>query len=333
MAIIFDDEVGKVPSKKIVFDDELKPDQIEDKKGLAKKAWDMLSVPEKLSKEGLSKIALNIGTKESPKITGNLLRDIAMNTGAIGAETLAETAPSFISRGSILTAGLAKGLGKAAPLIKRVAKGAGKQLESASGAVPGSLEAAYKDPTLIFSKSKEGAKKLYEAAQKKIPYEETIYKGLTNPQEIVDKAVSFIDNGGKMEPQEAFIARKALDKIKKKLVDDAFHYYRKLFDGIAKSDIDIASADPIHRRGIMAESLRNVLPQNKYGGASPFKAMLATVSRGALLPIVSPAVQGVSATGAGLVSRAVSPFIRNPLIAASLVGNRKILRRSRDNEK
>lgn len=197
--------------------------------------------------------------------------------------------------------------GPAAGMKVQPPEGLLRQLESASGGMKGSLSEQFKTPSLMFSKGTGAAKPLYQQATKSLPYDQTIFKGLTKPQEIVDKAVGIVEKGGKLEPQEGFIARKSLDQIKKKLNSDAFDYYRKTFDQSAKANEDIASADPMHRRGMMAESLRQVMPQNKYGGASAFKMGIVP-----LLSTLGASVGGPVGAGAGAAagSAALSPIVQ-----------------------
>lgn len=198
-------------------------------------------------------------------------------------------------------------------------KGLMGQLESASGSMKGSLESAYKDPSLIFSKGESSAKPLYEAAKADLPYEQTIFKGLAKHGDIVDKAIETLDKGGKLEPQEALISRKSLDKVRKTFSSDAFDFYRKSLDSMAKADENIAKADPKFLRGMKASSLRTILPQNKLGGASPFKTAVGMAMGPFGAPVLSPAVQGVGATVAGIGAKltkdpqlltAVMDFIR-----------------------
>src|SRR3990167_9704316 len=74
-------------------------------KGFFGKAYDVLSIPEQKSKEGLEMIAESIPSAEP---TGNAIKDIALNTPRIAVETLAEVAPSFISPESIIASGALK---------------------------------------------------------------------------------------------------------------------------------------------------------------------------------------------------------------------------------
>lgn len=297
--------------------------------GLGGKIWDALGKPEQLSSQGLNQIAQMI---PQGKVTGNLPADLVRGAPRIAADTLAQVAPGFVSRGSILTAGAApalKTIGKAAaPLGKSFASG----LEDWAGIRPeGSISEAFKDPTLMFSKGKSAAKPLYQAAQKELPYEETIFKGIADKKEIANKAIEYVDKGGKLEPQEGLIARKALDKAKKTFSDDAFEYYRGLFDKAAKTNEDIAAADPAHLRGLRAQALRSLAPKNVGGRFSPFKvgeglalAHLGPLGKVAALTF-SPAALGSAATGLGAAYKVAS----NP---ASAVTALQMLRHRKDLE-
>lgn len=201
-------------------------------------------------------------------------------------------------------------------------KGFLNQLESSSGAMKDSLVEQFKDPTTMFAKGTGAVRPLYQQAAKELPYEQTLFKGLTKHGDIVDKAVETIEKGGKLEPQEALIARKSLDKVKKTLSQDAFNYYRQTLDSVAKSSDEISKADPLFRRGLMGESLRKILPQNKYGGTSAFKTAIGKAGGAMMAPFLSPAVQSVGAGTAGVASRT------DPRLVTSIL---QMLRRRREN--
>src|SRR3990167_199115 len=74
--------------------------------GIIQKSWNALGKPEQLSREGLTKLS---GMVPNPEPTGNMAMDIMKGTPRVIGDTLAETAPGFVSRGSILTAGALKG--------------------------------------------------------------------------------------------------------------------------------------------------------------------------------------------------------------------------------
>lgn len=300
------------------------------KPSFMKQAWGALAKPEQMSREGLQKLASFI---PEGKITGNMPADLARGTPRILANTMAQAAPSFISRGSLLGMGAGKALGAAAPAANALRKGLFSQLESASGSVPQSLEAAYQDPSLMFAKGKEAAGPLYKAAKTEMAGD-SIFKGMYRPDQIVDAAKEYLSKGGKLEPTEALMYRKALDKLLSKgsVIKDELIPLREEADAAAKASDKIAMADPMYKRGLQAQSLRNFLPQNKYGGASAFKMGIAPALSGLggfvggppgaavggamAAGALSPAVQGAGATGLGVANRAISPLLQNPKIAS-----------------
>lgn len=246
---------------------------------------------------------------------------------------------------------------KSPEVLKNAAKGLGAQLESASGSVPGSLNAAYNEAGLILEKGTSAAKPLYEAAKSEFPSAFknvrglNPFKGLYKPDEIVDAAKIVLDKGGKLEPSEALTARKAVDKLlrKKEVVADELIPLRETLDELAKASKNIAKADPMHQRGRMAESLRNVIAQNKYGGASAFKMGIypalaglggfvggpvgAGIGAAVASGLLSPAVQGVAATGAGIAGRNIVPIAANPASAVTALNALDRLAKSRKKKK
>lgn len=285
---------------------------------IPKRAWDALKVPEQKSREGLKMMA----SLMPANVTGNLSRDVAANAPRLMTETLSEVAPGFISRGAMLTSGALKGIGATGKVLKPILKGAGRQLESASGSMPGTLEKAYKDPTLIISKGKEIASPIYEEGKAVGGAVRTKLIEISEPKKLVDEAMKLVKKG-KLNPTEALSARKALDQVKKKVTKDFFLYAREKLDGVAKQVFE--KADIAHKRGMMAESLRNILPQNKYGGASAFKMGIipalsglggyvagppgATAGAALGAGLLSPIVQGAFATTGGIVARRLAPIV------------------------
>ena len=135
----------------------------ENKPGLLKRGWNALAIPEQKSREGLQMLA-NMLPEAGQSRSAAL--NFAKGTPRALAETVAQAAPGFISRGSILTAGAAKLAQGLAPLAGAIGKGLGGQAESVSGALPGSITRAFKDPTLMFAKARGAASELYQAAKK-----------------------------------------------------------------------------------------------------------------------------------------------------------------------
>lgn len=312
--------VEKYPqyAEKISFDSEA-PKKI----GIPGKAYEALNIPSQLSRKGLGMIAEAVPAVEP---TGNVVRDVALNYPKIMTEAVAEVAPKFVDRASLLTAGVLGTARAATPLIKGAGGLVGKGLEALSGLehqTPGVLKEAAKDATLFFSRGKEAAAKLYEAAKNGTQF--NIFKGLYKADDIVDTAKAYINKGGVLEPTEALMYRKAVDKLMKsgKIVKDELIAMRQEADAIAKQSDLVAQADPLYVRGLRAEALRNLLPQNKLGGSSAFKTGIAAFT-GPLGVLMSPLAQGAAATAAGvgarLASRVAGPTVRSAAGMGSLIG-------------
>lgn len=320
---------------------------------MGQKAWSALAWPEKKSREGLQMLAGMVPKPEPsgkpgifeaavrsqfPMLTSfvqpGVIQDLGEGAPRIAADTMAEAAPGFISRGALLTSGAAEALPAIAPVAKSVLRSIGAQGEEMSGIAPkaaGALEAAYKDPTLIFSKGKKAAGEFYEAAKDELNagkdtfratsvspdgvanMEKTkdVFSKMYKPQEILDKANEFVDGGGQLEPAEGLKVRKAIDILlkSKQSVPDELYKMRDFYDGIAKESENLSAGDATYQRGIKADALKNFFPQNKYGGASAFKSMILKLTGGMAAPLLSPAVQGGLATGAGLGAQAIRPFV------------------------
>lgn len=286
------------------------------------KAWDMLNVPSQMSSRGLQGLA---GMVPQPEPTGNLPMDLIKGTPKIAADTLAEAAPSFINRTSMLLGGAAKAAKAVSPLARAVGSGVANQAEQITGSVPGSVKAAFNDPTLIFAKGKKAASPLYEAAKTS-----EVAKQLSKIPE-KDKFIQVADDladKGVLPPESALEGRKIADKLLSKgggkFQEDYLRGLRNKFDEIAKSNENIAKADPMFNRGRMAESLRNLMPQNKHGGASAFKmGIMAGLEQMGIpgkvaLAAMSPAVSGAAATAGGMATRAAGPVITNSQASVSL---------------
>lgn len=324
---------GVVPSSPIN-----KSNQEAENKSFFKKAYDILSIPEQKSKEGLGMIE-DVTNKIPQSFTGNLSRDVAVNTPGVLAQSVAKTAkviaPGFVSPLAVAGYAAAPAIGAAGRSLAPFAKGIANQLEQASGIAPkaeGALTEAAKDASLIFSKSKKMASPLYDAAKNEATT--NLFKGMYKPEQIMDTAISHMEEGGKLLPKEALTARKAADSLlnSKRYVKDELVQIRNLLDKIAKGSENISEADSIYKRGRMAESLRNIFPQNKYGGASPFKMMMAGLAKNPLglagdVSLFSPIVQGAGATVLGIAGRAIS----NPKQSYQLLALLNALKKEKDN--
>lgn len=292
------------------------------KRGMMGKAWDILGKPEQLSRQGLGQLASMV---PEGKITGNMAGDLARGTPRILANTLAQAAPGFVSRGAMLTAGampLAKAAGAA---MEALGPGIGSQLESLSGMKPGLLGKAFKDPSLIFSKIPKEAREAYQAssqfAQKTSPEVAQTARPLQLVQKLLSKAKS-----GIIGQDEALAGRKAIDQLweSRTITEDFKNMARRTFDSIVKTDPELKEADAAFSRGKQAAGLRQLLPQNKYGGTSAFKtAIMAGMNAMGLagqlgMAAMSPAAMGTGATALGAASKPLSALANNPRLAVAV---------------
>lgn len=286
------------------------------KPSLMKQGWDALAVPEQKSREGLQMIAQAVSPQT--QVTGNLPRDIAMNIPRIGAETLAETAPGFISRGAILTAGALKGAKMAAPAIKAVGRGAARAAESISGLeykTPGILQEAASGSGVLFAPGRKAAGPLYEAGKEGSQVSPVLAK-IPGKKEFVEKAYEMAQKG-KLKPIEALEARKELASMKKNVTGEFFRKATEKFNNISKPAFQ--EADEAFSKGLRADELRRILPVNKSGGTSIMKSTLGTIAGAIPAMAMSPIVQGTVATGVGAMARAAAPLVNAPVTTAGAI--------------
>lgn len=280
--------------------------------GLLKRAWEALSVPEQMSRSGLSQLASMV---PNPEPTGNVPLDVLKGTPRIAAETLAEAVPGFISRGALLTAGVARGLKALRPVGSVIGKGLAGQLESATGSNPGSLARAWNDPTLIFAKGKQAASPLYEAGKTGSETAKNL-RNIPLKEDFLDVASKLADEG-KLPPETALEGRKMAGKLLSrgggKYTEDFLRGLVEKFSSIAKSNENVSAGDVVYRRGLDASSLRKLIPQNKYGGASAFKLGVMSVLGPQFAGVLSPAVHGALATVGGVASKIAT----NPIAAVT----------------
>lgn len=339
------------------FDETTPVPALPQKKGMMRRAWEALAVPEQKSREGLAMLNQQVpefsggipgalaafpmariagplaplalaggastGEKLSPSSrepSGHLLRDVVTGTPKVMSSTMAEAAPGFISRGALLTAGAGKVAQGLAPIAKLVGKGAASQLESLSGAAPGSVEHAAQDATLIFSKGKKAVGQMYEAAKEGAS---KLTDDLLEHKEIVNKATELLKKG-ELAAEDALTARKSVDAMmkSKRFSKDMLLRLREAFADVAKPKF--AEADKAFQRAVHAESLRKIFPQNIYGGTSSFKMAMMTGLNAlgrtgkAASVLLSPAAMGTAATLGGLgVRYGVAPLVKSPALAVS----------------
>lgn len=282
------------------------------KKGI----MDLLSLPEKKSREGLNMIAEAVSPKQ--EVTGNMARDIAMNLPRIAAESLADTAPGFISKEALLTGGALKGIKLGAPAIKTVGKYAAKAGESISGMEyknAGILKKMAENPKMLFAKGKDSASNLYEAA-KKLGGEGGALSEIPEKKKMVEISYKLAKKG-KINPTQAFEARKQLSDIKDTVTDGFFRKATAKFNEIAKPVF--SEADEAFSKGIQADEGRRLLPINKGGGTSIAKSAIGTLM--GVLPTVamSPLAQSTAAAGLGAAAKAIAPLAKNAVKSGSLL--------------
>lgn len=198
---------------------------------------------------------------------------------------------------------------------KAVARGA----ESISGLeykTPGILEEAARDSRVLFRPGKETAKPMYEGLMEGAKVREAFGRA-TTPQQIIDEGLKALDDGS-LTPQEALVARQAVDKVKSTLPAYSFNKMRDAFNSVAKKVTE--AADTAYREGLRSDELRRLLPVNKSGGTSIAKSTLGSIAGLLPLGMMSPVVQGAVATSAGAAGRQLAgkaiPGIRAVLMNA-----------------
>lgn len=351
----------------VSFPDDMKPDQLKQAvssaatkmrgqtsfqemsalkgKPLGQQLWKGLEVPEKMAKRGLGTISSNIpqiqnsiaqktGLPIGTQPTGNLPADIARNIPRIAGETLAEAAPPFVSRASILTSGIAPMIGAVGRGLAPVGRGIASGLEDWSGiGSKGALGKAAKDASLIFARIPDSARKAYQAGNEAIS--QSPLSKIPSPLKMVQVAMKMAQRG-KLSPEEALEARKGVDQLwKSNSITQAFkNSSRKVLDAVVKGDEDLAGADRAFSRGKTAASLRSLVPKNIGGRGSPFKVgeALALSHMGPVGKIASlafsPLALGTGATVLGGAGRLAS----NPRSAvAALQAIRKMREMQNEN--
>jgi hypothetical protein len=285
--------VAKYPQYSDVTFDEQKP-------GLLKRGWQVLGRPEQMSRQGLEQIAQMI---PEGKITGNLPADLARGTPRILANTMAKAAPGFVNRGSLLGMGALGGIKGLSmlPKVRGAAAEFGGQLESAAGSPSGTLAHGFESAKNFFGAGKKAAGPIYESARPFTTHPEL--KDVFENKQLIEKSLDLAKKGN-LSPFEAFNARKAVSSLfgKSAYSEDVLNSLYKTFDDVAKTDSRIQQGDQVFQTGLKNQSLRGILPKNKYGSTSAFKTGVMAAVPGAGWAL-SPIVQGASATGLGGLTR------------------------------
>ena len=211
----------------------------------------------------------------------------------------------------------------AMPAINAVAGKVGEGLEGLSGLeykTPGILKQAANDSSLLFGPGKKAAGAAYETIKDDLNVRPAMFA--TSAKEIVDLGRYALEQGD-LTPQEALIARRALDDKFGAIPQDTANYLRPKFDAVAKTIS--ADADAAFKKAIRSEALRRILAVNKGGGTSIAKFFLGQLTDKSLNVAASPIVQGAAATATGAAGRAIEATPRYFQGAAiqALVNNRK----------
>lgn len=292
--------------------------------GMVSKGWDALKKPEELSRKGLGMITEAI-TPSMKKIESGKA-SIPGIAARAGMESLTEVAPSFVDRTSLLTAG-GLGMVKAAKEpIKAAGKFVGNMAEEISGLTyktPGVLKETFNDPSLIFAKGLDSARKLYREAKGLTPQIRDELKQIFDKSDTVQKALQFARDGS-LSADEALEARHILKSIKKAISPIAFDAAEDTLNAVAKQKF--GGADTAFSRGIKAENMRRWLPINKSGTPSLAKGVAMSVMP-KLAYVAPPIVQGLGAAGLGLSRKLVSPMINNPVKSAIALKLSDLLRK------
>lgn len=216
-------------------------------------------------------------------------------------------------------------IGAAIPAVKIVGGKIGEGLEGLSGLeykYPGILKEAAGDPSILFGPGKKAAGLAYEAIKDDLQVRPSMLEA-TSSGKIIDDAIYALNNGD-LTPQEALIARRALDDKFGGIPASTANYLRPKFDAIAKTIS--ADADAAFKKAIKSEALRKILAVNKGGGTSIAKFFLGGLTGGALNVASSPIVQGAAATAAGAGVRAAEAapnYLRGAAINALLKQRQK----------
>lgn len=320
---IIDEEMGAgspppPPGFQIDEPPQKQPNAIQRAIGAADRFTSPLTIPEKMSRQGLGQMA---GMVPKPEPTGNLPMDIVRGAPRVMADTVAEVAPDFVSRGSMLTSGALRIARPVAKILKPLGRGVGKMGEAISGLeykTPGVLREAFNDRRLITGQGTGEAGTLFDDLMAKGRIRQSF--GRLKNEPLIDEALKALDEGN-LTPEEALVARRALDKARKSFPEYSYRKMREGFDSVAKTKS--AEADAAYSRAVKSDALRQPLPVNKSGGTSIAKGILGTISSVGTLGAMSPFVQGIAATGAGVgyrtAGRLLKPLAKNAVRSGAAI--------------
>lgn len=271
------------------------------------------------SKKGLKSITDLIPDAETQSVPLNM----ALNTPKALAEMGSDMSANILQPESILTAGALEGANWGAPVARAAGSKIAQGAEGLSGLnfkQAGALEKLTERPSLLWGKGTEAAGEMYDDLINRGQVRETM-KGAQSFKDIVGSAETALKDGS-LTSDEAFVGRKALDRIRNTIPKDNYFELRDAFDQLAKQKF--AGADQTFKDALVSEAVREPLPLNKSGTPSKFLTGLGGLGLGtayqtgnpafaALGLASSPAVQGATAATVGLARQAVAPLLRNPV--------------------
>lgn len=290
-----------------------------DQPSMGQKVWDGLQKPSQMAQSGLQQmsdlqtdaqnaIAQKTGLPIGTEPTGNLVRDVVAGAPKVMADTMAEVAPKFIDRTSLLTMGAgaaAKGVGMAAGKVLDAAPSIAKPLENVAGLKPGTLKAAFQDPSMI---ADFGAKAKASDLYNSIKDGSTIPKQLRTNAGLVRDAIDQMNDGAVLDARDAFKARKAVKALlgakdgSGSFPKDDLYAIKDQLDNMIFSSVK--DADQMYKRAIMGDQLRSPFPLNNNGTSSKMGAAVMRVMPMWLKPAFSPLAQGSVASGLGAAAQA-----------------------------
>lgn len=272
---------------------------------------------------------------ETRSVPLNALMRTPQTLASIGAKNVS----SFISPESVISQLGLKAAQLSAPAIRALGRYVGKDAESISGLnyeEPGALAKAFQKPSRFTGKGTESVGKMYSAITDRGQVRESM-KGAKPFKEIVESAYEAVKSGN-LTPDEAIVARRSLDQIRRSIPKDNYFETRKMFDDIAKTKF--AGADKAFKEALISDALREPLPLNKSGTPSKLLTAIGGLGIGTAMKTGNPAyaimglasspiVQGATSATLGLGAQAVRPFLQNPQLGALS----EIIRRELDRKK
>ena len=272
--------------------------------------------------EGLSEALMDATEPKTTSVPLNFLMRTPQTLASIGTKNVS----SFISPESIISQLGLKAAQLSAPAIKALGRWVGKGAESVSGLNyerPGALGKAFEKPSRILGKGTQAAGEIYDDLIDRTKVRGSM-KGPKSFADVVDEGYQALGDGSITE-DEALVARRALDRIRKSMPKDNYFELRDSFDKIAKTKF--AGADEAFKEALTSEALREALPLNKSGTPSKFLTGMSGLGIGTAMktgnPIyaalglaTSPAVQGAASAGLGVGAQVARPFIQNPQLGA-----------------